>query len=154
MTKSSSGGVPTISGTSNVYTTEQGGSYKALVILHALLLGVAFVIVFPVGVIGLRTRWKVAFGLHWVLQMLASIASFVGLALAVALSIVGVEYNDFNETHQILGFVVISLLVVQQFAGVWHHRQWKQTGQRSSVTYSHMLLGRVLIYGGMVNAIL
>lgn len=156
MTKAtqSSASAPAISGTSNIAVREQGKSYAALVVLHALLLGVAFVIVFPIGVIGLRMRWKVAFSIHWILQLVASAASFVGLALAIALSIIGVEYNAFNETHQVLGFLIIGLLSTQILAGIWHHIRWKSTGQRSVVSYGHMLLGRVLIYGGMINAIL
>lgn len=88
------------------------------------------------------------------LQLLASAASFVGLALAIVLSIIGVEYSGFDEAHQVLGLVVIALLIVQILAGVWHHRRWKETRQRSVVTYGHIFLGRILIYGGMVNAIL
>jgi hypothetical protein len=156
MTKSStiSGSAPSISGTSNIAVTEQGGSYTALVVLHAIILGVAFVIVFPTGILALRSGWKVAFGMHWMLQALASAASVVGLALAIALSITGVEYNDFDKTHQILGLVIIALVALQVLSGFWHHRMFKRIGRRSPVTYSHMLLGRILIYGGMVNAIL
>jgi hypothetical protein len=156
MTKSltTSNSTLSISGTSNVAVIEQGGSYTALVVLHALILGVAFVIVFPTGVLALRSGWKVAFGMHWMLQALASAASVVGLALAITLSIIGVEYNSFDETHQILGLVIIALVAVQVLSGFWHHRTFKQTGMRSPVTYSHLLLGRILIYGGMVNAIL
>jgi hypothetical protein len=143
-----------LSGTSNIAVKSQSGSYKALVVLHALLLGVAFVIVFPFGAIGLRTRWKLAFTIHWVLQLLASGASIIGLALAIALSIIGVEYNSFDETHQILGFCVIALLVAQVIGGVWHHLNFKKLGRRTMVSYGHMFLGRTLIYGGMVNAIL
>jgi hypothetical protein len=156
MTKSSQNSdyAPTISGTSNIAVTEQSGSYTALVALHALLLGGAFVIVFPLGIIGLRIRWKWAFTIHWVLQLVASSASLVGLALAIALSIMGIEYNSFDETHQVLGIIIIALLTAQIVAGIWHHRTWKRIGGRSIITYGHMLLGRILLYAGMVNAIL
>lgn len=143
-----------LTGTSNIAVKPQGESYKALVVLHALLLGIAFVIVFPLGAIGLRTLWKLSFTIHWILQLLASGASIIGLAVAVALSIIGIEYNDFDETHQILGFCVIALLVAQITGGIWHHINFKRLGRRTIVSYGHMLLGRILIYGGMVNAIL
>jgi hypothetical protein len=101
----------TLTGTSNIAVRSQGESYKALVVLHALLLGVALVIVFPLGVIGLRVRWKPSFTVHWIIQLLASGASVVGLALAIALSIIGIEYDTFDETHHVLGFSIIALLV-------------------------------------------
>lgn len=145
---------PTIVGTSNIAVKPQGHSYHALVIVHALLLGLAFVIVFPFGVIGLRLRWRFGFRVHSILQSLATVASIVGLAVAIALSIIGVEYNEFDETHQILGFVIIALLAGQVVGGVWHHRYFKRTGRRAAISYGHMILGRILIYGGMVNAIL
>lgn len=144
----------TLTGTSNIAVTPQGGSYKALVVLHALLLGVAFVSLFPLGAIGLRTRWNLAFTIHWVLQLVASAASFVGLAIAIALSIIGIEYNDFDETHQILGFCVVALLVAQIIGGIWHHIKFKRFHKRTAISYGHIILGRILIYGGMANAIL
>jgi hypothetical protein len=143
-----------LAGTSNIAVKPQGGSYKALAILHALLLGVAFVIVFPLGTIGLRSWWNLAFKVHWILQLLAAGASFVGLAVAVTLSFIGIEYNDFDETHQVLGFCVIALLVAQIIAGIWHHINFKKLGRRTVISYGHIFLGRILIYGGMVNAIL
>lgn len=145
---------PQISGTANVSTKAQGESYKTLVVLHALLLGIAFVVVFPVGVIGLRLRWKIAFGAHWLTQSIGSLASFIGLALAIALSIVGVEYDDFTEAHQILGICVVALLALQLAAGYWHHLNFKHLGRRTAISYGHIWLGRIAIYGGMINSIL
>jgi Eukaryotic cytochrome b561 len=146
--------LPHISGTSNVATRAQGSAYRALVVLHALLLGVAFIVVFPLGVIGLRWKWSVSFGVHWITQSIASIAAFVGLAVAIALSIVGIEYDGFDEGHQILGIVVVALLVLQITAGYIHHARFKVLGRRTSVSYAHLWLGRIVIYGGMLNAIL
>ena len=146
--------LPQKSGTSNTATKAQGSSYRALVVLHALLLGVAFVVIFPLGVIGLRWKWPVSFGAHWFAQSIGSLASFVGLALAIALSIIGVEYDGFHEAHQLLGICIAALLVAQIAAGYIHHSKFKVAGRRTPVSYAHMWLGRAVIYGGMVNAIL
>ena len=146
--------LPQISGTSNVATKTQGSSYRALVVLHALLLGIAFVVIFPLGVIGLRWKWSISFGTHWFTQSIASLASFVGLALAITLSIVGVEYDGFDEGHQILGICIVALLVLQIAAGYIHHLRFKSLGRRTRISYAHIWLGRFAIYGGMVNAIL
>ena len=143
-----------LSGTSHIADKPQGESYHAFVILHAILLGVAFVIVFSLGTIGLRSWWGLAFKAYWMLQLLAAGASFNGLAVAVALSLIGIEYNDFDETHQLLGLCIIALLVAQIVAGIWHHLNFKKLGRRTLPSYGHLFLGRILIYGGMVNAIL
>lgn len=145
---------PQISGTVNISTKAQSESYKALVVLHALLLGIAFVAVFPLGVVGLRFRWKIAFGAHWFTQSIASLASFIGLAIAIALSIVGVEYDEFTEPHQILGVCVVAVLALQLVAGYWHHLNFKKLGRRTAISYGHIWLGRIAIYGGMINSIL
>ena len=146
--------LPQLSGTVNLSTKPQVASYKTLVVLHALLLGVAFVVVFPVGVVGLRLRWKLAFKVHWLIQIFASLASFIGLALAIALSITGIEYNDFKEPHQILGICVVALLALQLAAGFWHHANFKKLARRTPISYGHIWLGRIVIYGGMTNSIL
>ncbi|OAL26718.1 hypothetical protein AYO22_04071 [Fonsecaea multimorphosa] len=146
--------VPKISGTSSVSAEGQPEYYHALVYSHAILLGGAFVIVFPVGVLGLRWRWTIAFKVHWILQLFATVGAYLGLAAAVFMSINGIEYAAFNQTHQILGICVVAVLSVQVIMGYIHHVNYKRFGRRTAPSYFHIWLGRVLIYGGMVNAIL
>ena len=145
---------PTLTGTTNILTKPQGSSYHALVALHALLLGIAFVVVLPVEAVILRFSFSLAVTTHWLLQVFATIACFVGLALAIALSIDGVQYSDFDRTHQILGLVVVGLLVCQVAAGYWHHVNFKRLRRRTCASYIHFGLARLLIYGGMINAVL
>src|SRR4051794_29682730 len=91
--------LPSITGTSNLHATGQPEYYHDLVYTHAVLLGIAFVIIFPLGVIGLRWNWRMAFKGHWILQAIASVAAYIGAALAIWLSVVGVEYSDFDQGH-------------------------------------------------------
>ncbi|OAP56499.1 hypothetical protein AYL99_09678 [Fonsecaea erecta] len=146
--------VPSISGMSSISAEGQPGYYHSLVYTHAILLGVAFVIVFPVGVLGLRWKWLIAFKVHWMLQLFATVGAYLGLAVAIFLSITGVEYTAFNETHQILGISVVAALSFQVVMGYVHHVNYKKVGRRTVPSYFHIWLGRVLIYAGMVNAIL
>ncbi|EXJ53444.1 uncharacterized protein A1O5_13312 [Cladophialophora psammophila CBS 110553] len=146
--------LPSISGTSNVSAEGQPDYYHGLVYAHAILLGVAFVIVFPVGVLGLRWRWSIAFKVHWMLQLFATVGAYIGLAVAVAMSITGIEYAAFGETHQILGIIVVAVLSFQVVMGYIHHVNYKRAGRRTTPSYFHLWLGRVLIYAGMVNAVL
>jgi hypothetical protein len=158
MTKSqsSSSSTPdlTLIGTEDRFVYPQGSAYSTLVIVHAIFLGLAFVVVFPVGAIGLRLGLRWSFTIHWVMQVIATVASFVGLAVAIALSIIGIEFDGFDEAHQVLGLIVVALLVFQVGGGMWHHVNFKRLGRRTLVSYGHMLLGRVVIWGGMVNAVL
>ena len=153
-TQNSAATYPTISGISSVSAKGQPNYYNGIVYAHAVLLGVAFVVVFPFGVIGLRWKWSIAFKVHWILQVIATTAAYIALAVAITLSITGVEYSDFDEGHQMLGIIVISLLSLQVLFGYLHHQRFKKTGRRTVPSYLHIGLGRVVIYAGMVNAIL
>jgi hypothetical protein len=146
--------LPTILGTINIHAKGQPSYYHTLVYTHAILLGVVFVILFPLGVIGLRLNRNFAFRLHWLLQTLFTVTTYVGLAVAIALSITGIQYSDFKQGHQILGLIVVGLLGLQILLGIIHHGIYKKSGRRSVPSYLHMGLGRIVIYAGMINAIL
>ena len=146
--------LPEVTGATNIGTRAQGESYRALVILHALLLGVPFVVLFPLGVICLRLRWSLGFKFHWIGQIISWVITLVGLALAITMSVVGVEYDHLSEPHQVLGICVVAVLALQAAAGYLHHRKFKVLKKRTASSYLHLFLGRILIYGGMTNAIL
>jgi hypothetical protein len=146
--------LPTIVGTSSIHAKGQPSYYDGLVYTHAILLGVAFVIAFPLGVISLRWKWRIAFTSHWILQAIATAAAYIGLAIAITLSVVGIEYSDFDQGHQILGLIVVGLLSLQVVFGYVHHQKYKKVGHRTVPSYLHIGLGRIVIYVGMVTAIL
>jgi len=150
--QSTSSDVPQISGTSNVHVTAQPGSFGALVIIHAILLGVPFVFLFPIGIVGLR--WLRSFKLHWMLQAFATCACYIGLVVAIVLSVTGFQYSDFNQAHQIIGIVVTACLGAQIAFGYFHHRNFKRVGRRTVISYFHLWTGRGLIYLGMVDTVL
>lgn len=145
---------PTIVGTSSIHAKGQPSYYHGLVYAHAVLLGIAFVIAFPTGVIALRSKFLIAFKLHWLIQAIATAASYIGLAIAIALSVVGIQYSDIDQGHQILGIVVIGFLSLQVLFGYVHHQKYKKIGRRTVSSFVHIGLGRAIIYAGMINAIL
>lgn len=153
-TKSALATLPAIVGTSSTHAKGQPSYYDSLVYTHAILLGMAFIIVFPFGVIGLRWKCRVAFKLHWILQVTATAAAYIGLVTAITLSMVGIEYSDFDQGHQVLGLIVVGLLSLQVLFGYVHHQKYKKVGHRTVPSYLHIGLGRIVIYAGMVNAIL
>lgn len=151
-TLTSSAVTPAISGTSNINTKALPGSFAILVIIHAICLGGAFVLLFPIGVVILRWFGSVRF--HWVLQVFAAFVSIIGLVVAIALSIMDPLYQGLDEGHQIIGIVVVAALFVQAALGYVHHINYKKQGGRTWSTYVHLWTGRVVIVIGMLNAVL
>lgn len=151
---SAQGTLPTITGTSSIHAKGQPSYYHGLVTAHAVLLGIAFIGAFPAGVIVLRTRFLIAFKLHWLIQAVATAMSYIGLPIAIVLSVLGIQYSDIDEGHQILGIVVVGLVFLQVLFGYVHHKQYKENGRRTLSSFAHIGLGRAVIYAGMVNAIL
>ena len=154
VSRDTSAAVPTISGKSDIGTQPQPSYYRALVVIHALFLGVSFVIVFPLGVIGLRFGFRGAFHIHWILQSLAATACLIGLILAITLSVTGIEYSSFSEAHQIIGIIAVAVLLVQAPLGYRHHQMYKAIGARTWVSHLHLWIGRSVIVLGMVNTVL
>ncbi|KAJ9635652.1 hypothetical protein H2204_005612 [Knufia peltigerae] len=154
MTKSVTTGsnIPLISGRSNIHARAQPGYTHDLVVLHAVLLGLAFVIAFPLGTLALRVFRS--FKIHWIAQIISLAASVIGFVVAIALSILGIEWEHFSAAHQIIGILVVALALGQGLLGYWHHMQYKKLGKRTFVSYVHIVLGRGVIWVGMVNLVL
>jgi hypothetical protein len=150
-TQTNSTSIPSVSGTANINTTALPGSVAALVVLHAILLGGSFIILFPLGVSFLR--FFNSFTLHWVLQVITAVICIVGLAVAVALSVIDLEYNSFTATHQIIGMLVVAAVVLQVVLGYLHHKNFKVSG-RTWASYAHLWTGRTVIIVGMINTVL
>jgi Eukaryotic cytochrome b561 len=151
-TQTNSTSIPSISGTANLNTTALPGSVAALVLLHAICLGGSFIILFPLGV-GLL-RFFDSFRLHWMLQIIATVACIIGLAVAVVLSVMDVEYDSFNTAHQVVGILVVAALFFQAALGYIHHKNFKKVGGRTWASYAHLWTGRIVILAGMVNTVL
>jgi len=150
--QSESGNIPSISGKTDIHTSELPHSVYMLIIVHAICLAGPFGILFPLGVIFLR--WFGQVKTHWVLQFLASLICAVGLAVAIAFSAMDLEYSSFNRGHQILGIVVVAALPLQSVFGYIHHLRYKQVGRRTLNSHLHLWTGRAVIVLGMINTVL
>lgn len=53
--------------------------------------------------------------------------------------------------HPILGVVILALVAFQPLLGYLHHRQYKRTQARSTVSHLHLWNGRLLMVLGIVN---
>jgi hypothetical protein len=144
--------IPAVSGTSNINTEALPGSVAILVLIHAICLCGALILLFPLGIVMLR--WFGSVRIHWMLQVFAASVSVIGLALAIALSIMDPEYKGLSEGHQIIGIVVVAALFLQAALGYVHHANYKKLKRRTWASYAHLWTGRVVIIVGMLNAVL
>ncbi|KAJ5753366.1 Alpha/beta hydrolase fold-3 [Penicillium nucicola] len=118
---------------------------------HAVLMILAFVIMFPFFAMGLHifpAKWTVHIhGLSQLFTLAVAIAGLgVGASMARDLSLV-------NHYHPIIGMVVVACLVVFQPAmGVLQHRFFRKTGGKGPFAYTHRWFGRLLIILGIINA--
>jgi len=142
-----SGGNGGLSGGSSTGATKNKKSTVNLVLLHGVIMTIAFVFMYPVGAIimPLIGKWLV----HASWQMVAFVAMWAGF---------GVGYMKaqkdellFKQTHTILGTVVCVAMIIQPVIGVLHHRYYKKHQTRGVVSYAHIWYGRLIMFIGILN---
>lgn len=146
---------PAIEGTANIGVQSQPHYYHKFIFIHTVLLTSAFVLVFPFGVIGLR--WNIknkGFTVHWIFQCIACLAMLPGLGIGIAMSILGIQFNNFMQPHQLVGMAVCLLVPLQAYLGRSHAIRFKVHKKRTLFTYFHFALGRLIIWGGTGAAVL
>ncbi|PGG95506.1 hypothetical protein AJ79_10017 [Helicocarpus griseus UAMH5409] len=118
--------------------------------VHGIVMGVAFVIVFPLGSLLIRAlRTKGSTWIHATWQLLGWVLMVAGLATGIRLGkIINLLHNN---THTILGTVIVVLMLIQPFIGFVHHRRFLATQQHGTWTHVHVWFGRTLILLGIIN---
>lgn len=144
--------IPSIAGNYDLDVIPLPDAVPTFIIIHAICFAGSFFLLFPLGVVALRWFGRVRW--HWMLQALATLICVLGFAMAFAFSFMDPEYHSFNESHQVIGIIVVAALIVQVCLGYSHHRNYQKLAQRTWVSISHLWVGRVVIVLGMVNAIL
>lgn len=144
--------VPLAPGSSNTQTTEEKEPKRSMVIAHAVLLCLAFFFFMPSAVFVLRLPFTQSFGFqgHFMLQIVSWMLAVAGLVIAIVFSKQS-GFSKINKYHQIIGIVVIALTIVQPLGGVFHHWQFKKSSSRSIVSYTHIVVGWIIIFLGMLN---
>ncbi|KAK5107969.1 hypothetical protein LTR62_000514 [Meristemomyces frigidus] len=118
-------------------------------IAHAVIMGLAFFVVFPAG--SLLLRWLHSVTVHWIIQLIGVLMIAVGFACGVAVSL---EYNHskrFTSGHQILGLLILAGVLVQLGLGLAHHMIFKRTKQRTTFAKTHMVLGPLITILAIIN---
>lgn len=114
--------------------------------LHGLVMMLAFLLFFPLGIVAIRSGSTKAFKYHWVIQAVATFFVGIGAVLGVAMS--GGLSHLFASTHQTLGTTLVFLLLVQAVAGWRHHVVFVRIRRRTWWSTMHVWLGRLNALGG------
>ncbi|KAI1114945.1 CBD9-like protein [Nemania sp. NC0429] len=118
---------------------------------HGLLLGLAFMVLFPAGAVVLSTGYTKAFEAHVALQIVASVSTFGGIALVAWPILKNDGFERLLRGHPVFGTVLLVLLGAQIFLGWWHHRSFVTLRRKTAPTYVHRWNGRLLLILGTVN---
>ncbi|KAK4064212.1 uncharacterized protein Triagg1_9008 [Trichoderma aggressivum f. europaeum] len=121
---------------------------RPLAHLHGFFMMTAFLLLFPVGAVAIRSGSEKSFKYHWVIQASAMVSALGGAVVAIAMS-----DGVFDSPHQVAGVVIVSLLVVQAVLGWRHHVDFIRIFRRTWISYAHISLGFVILVSGWANVI-
>ncbi|KAI1378898.1 hypothetical protein F4677DRAFT_412337 [Hypoxylon crocopeplum] len=116
--------------------------------VHGALMSIAFLVLFPAGVFGMRSGSSKAFKHHWIIQALASAFMAGGVATGLVLQ------RQINLAHQIVGLSIAGALFLQAYLGWKHHVDFVRIKRRTWISYAHIWTGRSIMGAGYVNLML
>ncbi|CAL8583857.1 microtubule integrity protein mal3 [Xanthoria parietina] len=128
-------------------------SFHRIVIIHATLMGLVFVLLLPLGVFLIRllpSKHKVRY--HASLQLLSAALALAAFGLGAWMATVSGAWTASNG-HPILGTIIIALLFVQPVLGYVHHRLYimHRKDGRTAWGVAHVWYGRLLIVLAVIN---
>ncbi|KAJ5565561.1 Alpha/beta hydrolase fold-3 [Penicillium sp. DV-2018c] len=117
---------------------------------HAVLMILAFVIMFPFFALGLHVLpSKLAVKIHGTFQVFTLAVVVAGLGVGVSLAR---QVALVDSYHAILGIIIVSCLVlIQPAMGLLQHRFFRKTGRKGPFAYMHRWFGRLMIILGIIN---
>ncbi|KAI2703463.1 hypothetical protein CBS147333_8803 [Penicillium roqueforti] len=117
---------------------------------HAVLMVLAFVVMFPFFALGLHlfpSKWTV--NIHGTFQLLTLTVVIAGFGVGVSLAR---QIDLVNSYHTILGMIIVpSLILFQPAMGVLQHRFFRKTGRKGPFAYTHRWFGRLMMILGIIN---
>ncbi|KAL4733823.1 hypothetical protein BDV11DRAFT_209915 [Aspergillus similis] len=96
-----------------------------MVNIHGFLMSAAFLILYPAGIVAMRSGSSKSFKYHWIIQLFASLFVLIGGAIGL------IRAHKIDSFHHFIGLTV--------------RRQWASHG--------HLWLGRILLLLGWMNVI-
>ncbi|KAL1633245.1 hypothetical protein SLS58_011180 [Diplodia intermedia] len=129
-------------------------SSKDLVRAHGSLMLLAFLAVYPAGVLGILHGGKRAFWMHAGAQATATACVLVAGAFAIFAPPAHSHTGPLLLSHRVFGSAVLIVVVAQGGIGYMHHRTFVLTRERSHWSLWHRPLGYVVLLLGCANAAL
>ncbi|RDW89636.1 hypothetical protein BP6252_01668 [Coleophoma cylindrospora] len=135
---------------SSTNSADAVATYQKVLMAHAIMMPVAFVLMYPIGGMIIRLLhfggvWKLHAG--WMILTLGlTIAGFgTGVYLADT-------SKRISASHAVLGIIVVVALCAQPISGWLHHSIFVKYGQSpNKFTFPHMVWGRIWISIGIIN---
>lgn len=137
--------------TLSVSTTYHAPGQKVLV-AHATIMCVTFMLLMPVAALTTRLPIKVKITkLHVPWQILNVILVLIGMGLGTSVSNTR-SVSKGHTTHILLGYSIVGLVVgVQPILGILQHLYFRKAGRRGIFGWMHMLLGRSIFILAWTN---
>ncbi|KAL2812509.1 hypothetical protein BJX63DRAFT_243970 [Aspergillus granulosus] len=119
----------------------------SIVHVHGWVMSVAFLVVFPAGVVAMRSGSPKSFKYHWALQILASVLLLVGVAIGL------LRAHKIDSVHHWVGIIVAGCSLIQIVLGWRHHVLFVKIQRRQWASYGHIWLGRAFLLLGWANVL-
>jgi hypothetical protein len=124
-------------------------SQRTLVIAHAVIACLTFVLIFPVGgMIVHLASFKGGWLLHGICQALGLLLYIAAAGIGIYM---GINLRVMNQAHTIIGILLLIVLLIQPFTGLLHHLAFKKHSRRTGSSLVHIWLGRIVITVGIIN---
>ncbi|KAH7149430.1 hypothetical protein B0J13DRAFT_305633 [Dactylonectria estremocensis] len=134
-------------GVDNITFKKAATNWKTPLHGAVMIVCIAVLMPFGVGLLRVRGNWK----WHALNQTVAMVGAFLGTALGIVNSFYYQRSRSFDSSHQMIGFAIISLLLVQFGLGAFHHTQYKKTQSPTKYGMIHIWVGRIIIFIGIMN---
>jgi hypothetical protein len=125
----------------------RNSSIPKLIKAHGIIMGVAFAILFPLGVI-VRSFTNTTIWVHAGVQVVAYLMAWAGAGIGIYFA---KKIHLLDNYHSIIGLVVVSVVIFQPILGLLQHAHFKKTGTGSIWGTVHRYLGLALVLLGMIN---
>lgn len=127
------------------------GGRARLITIHGALAVLVFVILFPIGGILIRfANFRGGIWIHVGVQIIAWLAAIAALGLGLYLA-VNMSLLKYAHAHPVIGIILMVLIIGQPVYGWLHHKAFKAHGRRTAMSWAHISIGRIAIFGGMIN---
>ena len=137
--------------------------------VHAVLMCVAFVLIFPAGAVVMQFLKRALW--HAAIQVVGFVAVFAGFGIAVHFAgqynkvsstyvettstrkiLISSQSKDFNSAHQIIGLIILAGLLMQLGLGLVHHTMYVRSNSPTPFGRVHSFLGPFIMVLGLINA--